>query len=67
MPMRAKKGPWASDNQAVAPNKTKTGVKDIDYEKLAAEILRQQNQAKTLTNEPVNVFPTAVITDTDAV
>lgn len=47
--------------------KTKTGVKDIDYEKLAAEILRQQNQAKTLTNEPVNVFPTAVITDSDAV
>lgn len=40
-----KKGPWASDNQAVALKKTKTGVK-VDDEKLAADSKTSQNTKK---------------------
>lgn len=45
MPKRTKKGPRASDNQAVALKKTKTGVK-VDDEKLAADSKTSQNTNK---------------------
>lgn len=66
MPKRVKK-PGNSDNQEAVSKKAKTEVKEIDHDKQAAEIIKQQNQAKTQTNEPVNVIRTVVITDSGLV
>lgn len=66
MPKRVKK-PGNSDNQEAVSKKAKTEVKEIDHDKQAAEIIKQQNQAKTQTNEPVNVIRSVVITDSGLV